>query len=152
MLNDALFYLPYDILTKVDRATMAVSLEGRAPLLDSRIFEYVWSLPEHYKIRDGQGKWLLRQVLKQHVPEELYNRPKQGFTIPVGEWLRNDLREWAEDLLSEEKLTENGLNTNAIRKLWNNHLKGQGGHSVFLWTILTYQAWNERWENQGSIR
>lgn len=145
MLNDALFYLPYDILTKVDRATMAVSLESRAPLLDSRIFEYVWNLPENYKIRDGQGKWLLRQVLKHHVPEELYTRPKQGFTIPVGEWLRNDLREWAEDLLSAEKLTENGLNTNAIRKLWNNHLKGQGGHAVFLWTIITYQAWHKEW-------
>ena len=145
MLNDALFYLPYDILTKVDRATMAVSLEGRAPLLDSRIFEYAWSLPEEYKIRDGHGKWLLRQVLKQHVPEELYNRPKQGFTIPVGEWLRSDLREWAEDLLAKEKLDENGLNTKAIRKLWNNHLKGQGGHSVFLWTILTYQAWSKEW-------
>ena len=150
MLNDTLFYLPYDILTKVDRATMAVSLEGRAPLLDSRVFEYVWGLPEQYKIRNGQGKWLLRQVLKQHVPEELYNRPKQGFTIPVGDWLKDDLKEWAEDLLTEEKLTENGLDAKQIRKLWHNHLKGQGGNSVFLWTILTYQAWSAVWQKQNT--
>lgn len=145
MLNDAIFYLPYDILTKVDRATMAVSLEGRAPLLDSRIFEYVWTLPKTYKIRNGQGKWLLRQVLEQHVPKELFERPKQGFSIPVGEWLRTDLRDWAESLLNTAALEQNGLNALQIQNIWRRHCQGQGGDATFLWTILTYQAWSQKW-------
>lgn len=143
---DALSYLPNDILTKVDRASLAVSLEVRAPLLDKRIYEYVWALPESLKIRDGQGKYLLRQVLKRHVPSELFERPKQGFSMPVGAWLRGPLRDWAESLLDEKKLERQGLlEAQTIRKTWEAHLSGQGHHSTALWTVLMFQAWHERW-------
>ena len=146
MLWDAHGYLPHDILTKVDRASMAVSLEARAPLLDARIYEYVWSLPENVKIRGGKGKWLLQQVLKKHVPEELFERPKQGFAIPVGDWLRGPLRDWAEDLLDENTLNDQGLlDTREIRKTWQAHLKGRGNHGEALWVILMFQLWHQRW-------
>lgn len=146
MYLDTMFYLPYDILTKVDRASMAASLEARAPLLDTRIYDFAWSLPLNYKIRDGRGKWLLRQVLKRHVPESLFDRPKQGFSVPVGAWLRGPLREWAEDLLSEARLNNHGLLDAApIRAAWRAHLDGKGKHAQKLWTILVFQAWHARW-------
>lgn len=146
MFWDATGYLPNDILTKVDRASMAYSLEARAPLLDTRIFDFVWRLPEDVKIRKGQGKWLLRQVLARHVPEKLFERPKQGFTMPVDDWLRGDLRDWAENLLDERKLVEQGLvDAAAVRKIWNAHLGGQGAHGESLWGILMFQAWHDRW-------
>lgn len=146
MLWDTLTYLPGDILTKVDRASMAVSLEARAPLLDKRLFEYVWSLPENVKIRGGKGKWLLRQVLTRHVPENLFERPKQGFNIPVGEWLRGPLKDWAEDLLDEKFLKDqNLLDVEHIRSTWQGHLDGQGNHAGGLWNILMFQAWYKRW-------
>ena len=127
---DAMSYLPGDILTKVDRASMAVSLEVRAPLLDQRIYEYVWSLPENYKIHQGQGKWLLRHVLEKHVPERLFKRPKQGFNIPLAEWLRDPLKDWAENLLDRKKLEEQGyLDADKIRTIWNEHLGGKGNHA-----------------------
>lgn len=143
MYRDTLSYLPDDILVKVDRASMAVSLETRAPLLDRKIYEYTWRLPEHYKIRNGQGKWLLRQVLERHVPSSLFERPKQGFSIPVGEWLRGPLRDWAENLLDEKKLHH--LDAAPIRQCWSDHLAGRGNNSGKLWTILMFQAWQERW-------
>ncbi len=143
---DTLSYLSGDILTKVDRASMAVSLEARAPLLDYRIFEYVWRLPLEMKIRDGQGKWLLRQVLKKYVPDEMFERPKQGFSVPIDEWLRTDLKLWAEDLLDEHDLRAQGLlNYIEVRELWNQHQKGRGNHAQKLWTVLMFQAWYKHW-------
>ncbi|MCB1682609.1 MAG: asparagine synthase (glutamine-hydrolyzing) [Alphaproteobacteria bacterium] len=143
---DVLSYLPGDILTKVDRASMAVSLEVRAPLLDQRIYEYVWSLPEAYKIHQGQGKWLLRHVLQKHVPERLFKRPKQGFNIPIAQWLRGPLRDWAENLLDEKTMVAQGLIDPApVRKIWNDHCEGRGNHSGKLWTVLMFQDWYARW-------
>ncbi|MCB9988015.1 MAG: asparagine synthase (glutamine-hydrolyzing) [Rhodospirillales bacterium] len=142
MVGDALSYLPNDILTKVDRASMAVSLEARAPLLDRRVFEHCWRLPQNMKIRDGKGKWLLREVLARHVPRELFERPKQGFTIPVAEWLRGDLRPWAENLLDEKRLVEEGyLRPLVVRQTWRDHLDGKGRNGHKLWAVLMFQAW-----------
>ncbi|MGN7437402.1 MAG: asparagine synthase (glutamine-hydrolyzing) [Alcanivorax sp.] len=143
---DALSYLNGDILTKVDRASMAVGLEARAPLLDKRIYDYVWRLPMDVKIKDGKGKWLLRQVLNNHVPQELYDRPKQGFSVPIGEWLRGDLKDWAEDLLDEYELRAQGLlNYKHIHELWDRHQKGRGHHAEQLWSVLMFQSWHRYW-------
>ncbi|MCC7305108.1 MAG: asparagine synthase (glutamine-hydrolyzing) [Alphaproteobacteria bacterium] len=139
---DALFYLPNDILAKVDRASMAVSLEARAPLLDQRMYEFCWTLPLHFKIRGGRGKWLLRALLKKHVPETLFERPKQGFSVPIGEWLRGPLKEWTEDLLNREN---DYFDAEKIRAIWHNHLAGRGHHAQQLWTILMFQAWHRHW-------
>ncbi len=146
MYRDSLSYLPNNILVKIDRASMAASIESRAPLLDKRIYEYVWTLPENVKIRNGRGKWLLRQVLKNHVPTKLFERPKQGFAIPVGEWLRDPLKDWAETLLDEQALKEQGIFDHlTIRSTWEDHLNGNGNHSTKLWNILMFQAWQEKW-------
>ncbi len=143
---DVISYLNGDILTKVDRASMAVSLEARAPLLDRRIYDYVWRLPLDMKIKNGQGKWLLRQVLQNHVPEELFNRPKQGFSVPVAQWLRGELKDWAEDLLDEYELRAIGLlDYVEIRKIWDEHQKGRGNHASRLWTVLMFQSWYRKW-------
>lgn len=143
---DALTYLPDNILTKVDRASMAVSLEARAPLLDFRLYEFVWSLPESFKIRGGKGKYLLRQMLKNHLPEELFDRPKQGFSIPVDSWLRGPLKDWADSLLNERKMEYDGiLNPALIRKFWDAHRAGQADNGSALWSILMFQAWREKW-------
>jgi asparagine synthase (glutamine-hydrolysing) len=143
---DALFYLPGDILTKVDRASMAASLEARAPLLDRRIYEYAWRLPERFKIRNGKGKWLLRQVLARHVPGEYFERPKQGFAVPAGAWLRGPLREWAEDLISEKNLKDQNIfDVKTVRDTWAQHLAGNGYTAQKLWTVLMFQAWHKRW-------
>ena len=146
MLWDTLIYLPCDILTKVDRATMATSLEGRAPLLDPRIFEYVWGLPLSAKIHNGRGKRLLRDVLARSVPRALFERPKQGFNIPVGEWLKGPLKDWASSLLTPSALGCTGLLDEAsISKLWRAHCDGQGNHAPALWSVLMFQAWHARW-------
>jgi asparagine synthase (glutamine-hydrolysing) len=142
MYLDSLTYLPDDILAKVDRASMAVGLEAREPLLDHRLVELAWRLPLRMKIRNGRGKWILRRVLGQSVPDALFSRPKAGFAIPLAKWLRSDLRGWAEDLLSSRKLSEHGLfQEDEIRKVWNNHLAGLANHEHELWTILMFQAW-----------
>ncbi len=141
-LIDLVNYLPDDILVKVDRATMAVSLESRIPLLDHRIVEFALRLPVHLKVRGGQGKWILRQLLYRYVPPDLVDHPKTGFGVPIHAWLRSELREWAEDLLSEIRLGQSGLlQVQPIRKIWQEHLNHEYNWEYLLWKILVLQEW-----------
>ncbi len=143
---DLVGYLPDDILTKLDRAAMAVSLETRVPFLDRAVFDLAWRLPLSMKLRHGTTKWLLRQILYRHVPAELIERPKMGFGFPIGALLRGPLRPWAEDLLAEDRLASQGLlHPEPIRRAWQQHLVGRRDRAYELWDVLALQAWLERW-------
>lgn len=144
IIKDMQSYLPDDILCKVDRAAMGISLETRCPFLDKDVIDLVTRLPAKMKIRENRGKWVLRQVLYKYVPSEIIDRPKKGFTPPIGVWLRGPLRDWAEDLLSIKRLEDDGLfKSKIIREIWTEHLSGRRDWSLPLWTILIFQDWNK---------
>lgn len=147
MLADQRGYLADDLLAKVDRASMAVSLEARVPLLDHRVVEFAWRLPLKYKIRHGEGKWLLRQVLHRRVPPALVDRPKMGFTVPLLDWVRGPLRGWADELLAPSALAEGGvLDPRPIRAAWADVQRGASPNAVALWAVLMFQDWRRRWK------
>lgn len=144
MLMDTLTYLPDDIMVKVDRAAIGMSLETRLPLLDHKLLEFAWSLPLEMKIRGNEQKYLLRKLLYRHVPAALIERPKMGFGIPLGDWLRGPLRDWSEALLDEQRLSEEGyFNPSMVQRHWQEHLSGQRNWSYHLWNVLTFQAWHD---------
>jgi asparagine synthase (glutamine-hydrolysing) len=149
MYTDFVRYLPDDVLVKVDRAAMSASLETRIPLLDRRVIEFAWSLPLHFKQRFNQGKWLLRQVLYGYVPRKLVERPKQGFAAPVEEWIRSELRPWAEELLSESRLRQDGFfHEKNVRRKWDEHVSGKGDWGRPLWNVLMFQGWLDAQKTQ----
>jgi len=142
MLQDMIEYLPDDILTKVDRASMAVSLEARVPLLDHHVVELAWQLPLDWKIRGRTQKWVLRQVLARHLPEILFERPKMGFGVPIGQWLRGPLKDWAAELLAPHTIASDGIfDPTVVQGTWDAHQMGRGNHEHQLWAVLMFQSW-----------
>ena len=146
-------YLPDDCLVKVDRASMAASLEVRCPLLDHRVVELAWSLPLSYRVDDGGAKRVLKSVLERYLPRALFERPKRGFGVPIGAWLRGPLRDWAETLLDERRIAQEGyLQPAAVRALWQQHLSGRRDRPELLWHLLMFQAWHEHWRSARARR
>lgn len=144
---DVLSYLPDDILTKVDRASMAVGLEARVPLLDHVVVEFAARLPLGMKVSQGNGKWLLRELLYRYVPRQIVERPKMGFGVPIERWLRNELREWCGDLLSQDVIRRQGfLDSKKVGRMWNEYLQGEANWHYYLWDVLMFQAWLEEWQ------
>ena len=142
---DSTDYLPNDILVKTDRASMINSLELRSPFLDHRLIEFAWLLSKDQKIRSGQGKWALTKLREKYIPNHSNFAPKQGFAVPIDSWLRNELKDWAEDLLSFHSLSCSGLlDANVIRSVWTEHLRGKDYHHA-LWNVLMFQSWYFRW-------
>jgi asparagine synthase (glutamine-hydrolysing) len=144
---DTCEYLPDDILVKVDRAAMAVSLETRVPLLDVEVARTAWRIPSAVLRRDGRGKWVLRHLLQRHLPGDLVDRPKKGFGVPLSQWLRAELRPWASELLDPHRLRQEGyLDAASVQRRWRQHLSGQANWPQHLWNVLTFQAWLEHWQ------
>lgn len=151
MFLDSVSYLPDDILVKVDRAAMGVSLETRVPLLDHRVMELAWRLPMRHKLRDGQSKWLLRQVLYQYVPRTIIDRPKMGFGVPIGAWLQGPLRDWAQALFDPARLAREGVfDAGKVSQVWQDFLGGRTNAQYLLWDILMFQAWQENRQRVSS--
>jgi asparagine synthase (glutamine-hydrolysing) len=146
MLADQMTYLPDDLLAKVDRASMAVSLEVRAPLLDHRVIEFSWRLPAALKLRGTLGKWALRQVLYRRIPKEIVERPKMGFSVPIDRWLQGPLRKWADGLLAPDALDASGLDAGAVARVWKDLVDGRRPGGAALWAVIMFQAWRTRWE------
>ena len=147
MFQDITNYMLGDILVKLDRASMGVSLETRVPFLDHRVVEYSCRIPLDIKIRDGLGKWPLRKILENYLPKNLIQKPKMGFGIPINEMLRGPLKDWAENLLDENKIQSQGIfNTRLVRDKWNNHLTGKGNYQHELWNLLMFQSWYDTYQ------
>jgi asparagine synthase (glutamine-hydrolysing) len=149
MLADQTSYLPDDLLAKVDRASMAVSLEARVPILDHRVVEFSWRLPRRFKVRNGTGKWILRQILYKHVPRALVDREKMGFSVPLVQWLAGPLREWAGDLLLSEQ-SDGLLRDAVVKREWDRFLSGQSNNAAGIWAVVMFRAWQNRWLTSAS--
>jgi asparagine synthase (glutamine-hydrolysing) len=144
MLADQKSYLPDDLLAKVDRASMAVSLEARVPILDHRVVEFSWKLPRRFKVRDGRGKWILRQVLYRHLPQVLVDREKMGFSVPLSAWMSGPLRQWTGDLLLSNS-SDDLLNAGAVKREWDRFLRGDTENAAGLWGLAMFRAWENHW-------
>ena len=142
MILDTINYLPNDILVKVDRAAMNSSLETRVPFLNHKLIEYIWKIPHSLKFQNGEGKLILKKILSNYIPKKLMERPKKGFSIPLDSWLRGPLKDWAENLLSEKRLSQEGyFNTELVRRKWSEHINNEYNWQNDLWNVLMFQAW-----------